>query len=159
MIVYGASPTSDVGERQGQPSKDLELMKRRSVDRALAAREPFHVWNAFIDLLTMEEYADLTARQRQAHLVFWYDSEVGNGGHDQYFGNRGREQVGETVAALEALGLPQQAEVLRQAAAREAEGREGLYASDEAYASCTPNTVEGLEKHLAAHQGEYVELV
>jgi len=46
------------------------------------------VWNAFVDVLAMEEYADLDPVQRIPHLCFWYDSELQNGGHFQYFENR-----------------------------------------------------------------------
>jgi len=62
---------------------------RRRVDAAAAAREPHMVWNAFVDLIATEDYADLSPLQRKAHLVFWYESEVQNGGHGQYFENQG----------------------------------------------------------------------
>ena len=33
-------------------------------------------------------YEDLAEVQRKAHLVFWYDLQVNNGGHLQYFENQ-----------------------------------------------------------------------
>jgi hypothetical protein len=87
------------------------------VERTRLQQEPYLVWNAFIDLLAMEEYGDLTSVQRRAHLVLWYDSEVQNGGHGQYFENRGVNRLAETVAALRALGLPDHAQVLSRAIA------------------------------------------
>jgi hypothetical protein len=42
----------------------------------------------------------LSAEQRPAHLVFWYESEVQNGGHFQYFENRGTEHLAATIEAL-----------------------------------------------------------
>ena len=62
-------------------------------------------WNAFIDLLAMESFDDLSERQRLAHLVFWYSSEVENGGHLQYFLNQGTQHLGSTISALAELGM------------------------------------------------------
>jgi hypothetical protein len=42
--------------------------------------------------------------QRPAHLVFWYESEVQNGGHFQYFTNRSDHHIEETIQSLNALG-------------------------------------------------------
>jgi hypothetical protein len=50
-----------------------------------ALRENDHAdWNAFIQLLALTDYDELAPQQRAAHLVFWYESEVQNGGHLQY---------------------------------------------------------------------------
>lgn len=64
-------------------------MITRKLSRAMLSQKPYEVWNAFVDLLAMENYTDLDEVQRAAHLCFWYDSEVQNGGHLQYFANRG----------------------------------------------------------------------
>src|SRR5678816_1954741 len=90
-------------------------MKRR-VDSGAAGREPHLIWNAFIDLIAVEDYSDLSPLQRKAHLVFWYESEVQNGGHGQYLENHGRLRLRETIAALVELGLSCQAQVLSRAA-------------------------------------------
>ena len=50
-------------------------------------REPYLVWNAFVDIVALTPYERLHPRQRPAHLVFWYNAEVQNGGHYQYFEN------------------------------------------------------------------------
>ncbi len=52
----------------------------------------------------MEDYDDLSPEQRPAHLVYWYESEVQNGGHLQYFENRGTEHLAAAVKALGSLG-------------------------------------------------------
>ncbi|HBI46339.1 MAG TPA: hypothetical protein DDY78_26330 [Planctomycetales bacterium] len=90
-------------------------MKIRTLSKREVDAEPYCVWNAFIDLLAMEEYHDLTPKQRAAHLVFWYESEVQNGGHLQFFENRGTDQLGETIESLGLLGAVCQQEVLRDA--------------------------------------------
>ena len=68
---------------------------RRTVDRDAAEREPHLIWNAFVDLIAVESYEQLSPVQRMAHLAFWYDSEVQNGGHGQYFENRGTQLLDE----------------------------------------------------------------
>lgn len=95
---------------------------RRTVSRTDVEARPELVWNAFVDLLASESYEDLSTRQRIAHLVFWYDAEVGNGGHGQYFDNIGFARAKEAVFALRAMALDCQAGVL-QAALQEAEQR------------------------------------
>jgi hypothetical protein len=121
---------------------------KRTIERARLQQEPHLVWNAFIDLLAISEYGDLSLIQRKAHLVFWYDSEVQNGGHGQYFENRGVSRLGETVAALRNLGLECQAETLPDSFIDEL---------DAAFHGCTPTVTEALEQHLARHTTEYVE--
>lgn len=141
---------------------------KRSIERKRAQQEPHLIWNAFIDLLAMEDYAELSPLQRKAHLVFWYDSEVQNGGHGQYFENRGVEQLPETIQALTDLGLSCQATVLTRAAvALSAGGPQADWAEvlkdsfiaeiDAAFHDSTPTVAEALERHLAAHSAEYVE--
>jgi hypothetical protein len=142
---------------------------RRKVDAAAATREPHTLWNAFIDLIATEDYADLSPLQRKAHLVFWYESEVQNGGHGQYFENQGVDRLRETVDALHALGLSCQARVLARAvevlsvAHRPADWADSL--SDEfveeldaAFHNCAPGAMAALEEHLRAHEAEYVEI-
>jgi hypothetical protein len=90
-------------------------MKTRTLTKLQFEAEPYRLWNAYVDLLAMESYGDLTVQQRPAHLVFWYESEVQNGGHLQYFENRGTKWSGETVAALELLGADCQGQILKEA--------------------------------------------
>lgn len=137
---------------------------RRSIEHSRAQQEPHLVWNAFVDILAMEDYADLTPNQRMAHLVFWYDSEVQNGGHGQYFENRGSERLAETVRALTELGLPAQAKVLSRAVGALTPGMDWTELEDgfteeldDAYNQCTPTVTEALTQHLTKHRAEYVE--
>ena len=90
-------------------------MKTRRLTKQEVDAQPFRVWNAYVDLLAMEDYRDLAEEQRPAHLVFWYESEVQNGGHLQYFENRGTEHLQETVNALGLLGAGCQQQILREA--------------------------------------------
>jgi hypothetical protein len=142
---------------------------KRSVDRVHADVQPGLIWNAFIDLISIEDYANLSPLQRKAHLAFWYEDEVQNGGHGQYFENRGTKQLGETVAALTDLGLSCHAGVLSRAVTAlpaldpqsdwESVVEEGFIEElDKAFNACTPTIIEALEQHLAANRDEYVEI-
>jgi hypothetical protein len=145
---------------------------RRHLKAEAVAKEPYLVWNAFIDLIALEEYEALSAVQRTAQLAFYYDAEVQNGGHHQYFENSAGIRTQETVDALLQLGLPCQAEILRQAIvtwnskerepaatpeeflAGELEGE--FEGSDTSYYECSPTTTERLELYLAEHQSDFV---
>src|ERR1700686_4906357 len=90
-------------------------MKIRKLTRAEVETEPFQVWNSYVDLLAAESYEELSVEQRPAHLVFWYENEVQNGGHLQYFENRATKYLTETIAALGVLGAACQQQVLLDA--------------------------------------------
>src|SRR5262245_3601206 len=147
----------------------------RSLTKDEVAAEPFRVWNAFVDVLAMEDYGDLSPEQRPAHLVFWYESEVQNGGHFQYFENRGTEHLAATIEALGLLGATCQQQVLREAGelwlsrsrprvqtAQEFcdTALEGEFdAFDSRFHACSPSLQHGLETHLERHQSLFVSVI
>lgn len=148
---------------------------RREVDLDAARAEPSAVWDAFIDLIATEEFESLSSIQRSTHLVFWYESEVQNGGHYQFFVNGGTVNLHETIEALHEFGLGGQADVLSQAADVWLASERTLpetgdeFASqalddefskhDSAFHECEPSLIEALESHLEEHQDEYVALL
>jgi hypothetical protein len=75
------------------------------------------VWSNFCSAgySSRMSYEELSAEQRPAHLVFWYESEVQNGGHLQYFENRGIEHLAETIAALGLVSASCQQRLLQDA--------------------------------------------
>ncbi len=135
---------------------------------------PSSIWNAYIDLLAIEEYRYLSPEQRPAHLVFQYESEVQNGGHFQFFENRGTEHLAETVEALGLLGATSQQQVLREAGElwlRRSRPRvqtaeefcaialEGEFDTlDSRFYHCTPTLIECLETYLDHHQSAFVRI-
>ena len=150
-------------------------MITRKLNAKAAAQKPDLVWNEFVDLLVMEEYENLTEVQRVAHLAFWYDSEVQNGGHLQYFLNRGTDLLNETVSALGVLGAWRQTHLLKTAGeaymsrnrtpptnavefVAEALKRE-FGAADSAYYGCEPSMTKLLGGYLGQHLDSFVELV
>jgi len=145
---------------------------KRTLSQADVTSQPHLVWNAFVDLLAMEDFDDLSAVQRPAHLVFWYDSEVQNGGHLQYFLNPAGGHVAEAIEALTELRLPQQAAILSRAVARWREKPRTQPADTEEYSAealseefadcdadfhaCSPTVLAALERYLASHMDDFI---
>ncbi|HXB59401.1 MAG TPA: DUF4375 domain-containing protein [Candidatus Acidoferrales bacterium] len=146
----------------------------RSLTKQQVAAEPFSVWNAFVDLLAREGYQRLSPEQRPAHLVFFYDSEVQNGGHLQFFHNRGTEYLEETIEALGLLGAALHQQILREADKlwlnRSRPGIQTLQefsetamegefdALDSRFYKSVPTLTEQLEAYLASHQELFVRV-
>jgi len=146
----------------------------RTLTKHEVEAEPWSIWNAYVNLLAMEDYHDLSSEQRPAHLVFWYEHEVQNGGHFQFFENHGTERLGETIEALGSLGAAGQQQVLREAGelwlsrprprietAQEfcEAALEGEFdALDSRFHSCTPTLVECLEMYLSHHQSSFIHI-
>jgi len=141
---------------------------RPSLSRDDLARLPYLTWNAFVDLLVSAEYEKLSRVQRPAWLAFRYDVEVQNGGHRQFFANRGTGSVGQTIEALNRLGATGQSAVLLKAATQfEAEAREPeqgseldekLDALDHDYHRCRPEISELLQSYLEDHLDDFIKI-
>jgi uncharacterized protein DUF4375 len=150
-------------------------MIRRSLSKQIVEAEPFRVWNAFVNVLTMEDYSDLSPEQRPAQLVFWYENEVQNGGHLQYFENRGTAHLLATIEALGLLGAACHQRVLREA--RELWlsrhrpriqtteefcdiALDGEFASfDARFHACSPSLPQCLEEYLRPHLSLFVSVI
>ncbi len=147
---------------------------RPEVSRSDLDARPYALWNAYVHLLAMAAPDQLTPRQRVAWLAFWYDNEVQNGGHSQYFENRGTADGPATVAALRELGGVTQAEFLTEALARHggrkrrrlrtadeyvAEALHGEYDDlDRAYYDATPSTTDLLQAYLNRYTSDFVRV-
>lgn len=144
------------------------------VSKQEAEAYPHRIWNAFVELVGTHEYEDLSGEQRPAHLVFWYESEVQNGGHLQYFENRGVERVEETIASLGKMAAFCQQQVLREAfdllLSRQRERirtveeyvsaalKDDFGQLDRRFYSCSPSLQSCLEDYLAGHQSSFISL-
>jgi hypothetical protein len=147
----------------------------RTLTKQEVEAEPFRIWNAFVNILAMEDYQNLSQEQRTAYLVFWYDCEVQNGGHLQYFVNRGTEYLTEAIEALGVLGATRQQQILREASegwlSRDRprilnlqefsnaalEGEFNLF--DSRFYACPTTLQEILETYLNRYQKFFVRLV
>lgn len=147
-------------------------MKIRKLTKQEVAGADYLVWNAYIDLLAMESLRDLSPVQRAAALVFWYESEVQNGGHLQYFENRGADEIPAALEALTTLGAHCQHGVLAEASAVYLGHSRPVIASVEQYCeaalegefesfdsrfhACSPTLNDCLEAYLAQHPADFV---
>ena len=151
------------------------MTERARITREQLAADPYAVWNAFVGVLAHAEPDDLTPVQLPAFLAFWYEHEVQNGGHYQYFHNRGTEEIDGVIEALRTLSADSLADVAVRAKARiisdppkrartleeftEA-ARQGPFDDlDAAFHECSPTIVEALEAYLGAHEADFVERV
>jgi len=148
-------------------------MKRARV--TVAQMEAFPegaVWNAFVELLAMSDAAELAQEQLPAQRAFWYDSEVQNGGHLQYFLNRGIVEARNAIGELRRLGAAQFGDLLERAVSvwdeqqRKPPTTSSEYVQlsqanefgqfDAEYYSMSPTLIEILEANLSENQDQYV---
>ncbi len=150
-------------------------MIRRKVNRNEYEAESYLAWNAFVDLLAIEDFDDLTEIQRNAFLLFWYDSEVHNGGHFQYFVNSAGNRAKDTILALSTLNMHCLSKVLQQAydyvslnPIDEIDSADDfvIQASDvnfrkfdESFYRCGKIPMDYLESYLEKHFEHFIELV
>ena len=155
--------------------KNLKLsMITRLLSKAEIEAEPFRIWNAYVNLLAMEKYDHLSPKQRPAHLVFWYESEVQNGGHLQYFENRGTRHLKATIEALGKLEAICQQQVLREAGElwlsrsrprvqtvrefRDKLDENEFETFDLRFHRCSPPLQQRLEEYLSRHLSSFISV-
>jgi hypothetical protein len=147
-------------------------MKRRTVTNRQLEQEPAAVWNTFINLIAHEEYDSLAPEQRPAHLVFWYETEVQNGGHQQFFENCGSERLSETIDSLARLRATCHQRVLTDAADKWlADVRSPIQTAEEfceialddefgefdaRFHKCEPDLMHFLLVHLQQNQDKFI---
>jgi len=133
---------------------------RHRLSREAVAAAPHIRWNAFLDIISANPSSFPIGLRRQASLAFLYESEVQNGGHDQYFANTRGEHAQETVFALRALGDNCRAQILAQAHAASGGGTTEIPSRfDDEFHRCKPELIEVLSQHLQAHESLYIEWV
>ena len=148
---------------------------KAKVNRQEAVSRPEVIWNGFIHVLAMSERKDLASIQVAPHLAFWYDSEVQNGGHLQYFLNKGLGQARDALDALQLLGADAQRAILVEAieiyersdASRWQVESDEDYSSlamegpfdeqDAAYYDCAPEMTDLLQRYLDSHTDDFIE--
>ena len=149
-------------------------MIRRKVLRKDLAKAPYLLWNAYVELLALGPYEKLSSIQRAPHLCFWYDSEIQNGGHLQYFANGWLKYLDTTLAALTLLEGDAYAQILKAASSkyliknREPIGTVENYVAtalqgeldtaDKAFYRTRPTINDLLERYLEKHKSEFIEL-
>jgi hypothetical protein len=129
-----------------------------------------------VDLCAVEPLSSCTATQRKAAIVFWYQAEVNNGGHFQYFTNSAGANRMEAVQALRQLGAQKAADILALAILRtsdsntirpasvfeyaEQEQESDLQDLDSQYYEIGDAEVQdALLRYLKAHEQEFVSWI
>ena len=146
------------------------ILKKDDVDK-----EPYIIWNTFVDIVACGDIIEMNEIQRKASLCFWYDSELQNGGHLQYFENmsvNGTTDFQEVVEALIWLGAKNQSEILLKAIATRRKEKRGFIKNvfdfvrraeegkydilDNEYYECEPEVTLLLEEMLRKYQNEFI---
>ena len=100
----------------------------------------------------------LSQPEYMTQLVMIYTGEVGNGGHRQYFLNRGTERLVDTSSALEQASLVDLSKVLVRAGPFAARGDETalteLHSLDQAAWNEIGAVDQALQRYLAKHQAQ-----
>ena len=93
-------------------ARPKRISRSKSQDLELAATF------AMIDLVCENDFDELDPIQQTAHLAFYYEAEVINGGHLQYFHNRGATEAARTIEALQSIGALEPSLILKEALER-----------------------------------------
>lgn len=72
-------------------------------------------WNKINDSLIYDyENDDMSSAKKIAALCYWYDAEVQNGGHIQYFTNDAGKHYKDALVALDIIGARKQKKILKK---------------------------------------------
>ncbi|WP_444916848.1 DMP19 family protein [Microbulbifer sp. JMSA003] len=85
-----------------------------SVTKRELSEDPSAKLWALIMYLAENVEAQSSEQFRTFWLTYIYDAQVMNGGHLQYFVNKGLDETEETIAALIAIGAKEQALILEE---------------------------------------------
>jgi len=131
---------------------------RHKLNRVEVSAAPYKRWNCFIDIISQDPALVPVGPVHDASLVFLYESEVQNGGHDQYFWNTKAVYAAETIEALTRLGDHCRAKVLSEAYATHKADQDSDHEDyDERFHDCEPELANVLEEHLEKNEGLYIE--
>jgi hypothetical protein len=93
--------------------------KRLSIDQILTLNNSTGIFielsYGISDKIERGGFESLTDPEKVFHLIFWLESEINNGGFEQYFFNSSGNHALDTPAALEEIGAHHTAELVRRA--------------------------------------------
>ena len=149
-------------------------MIKRKLSKQIIEKEPYQIWNSFIDILAMELENNLSDVQKIAQKSWWYDSEVQNGGHLQYFENTSLQNYSSIIDSLIAVGAKEFAHLLSESSDLFIDkkrsriksvfqfikkAKEGKFDNfDSRFYKISPDINYYLEEYLKKHQDEFVEI-
>lgn len=88
------------------------------VSKSEYEKDPSARFRALVEYLGQNNSPQADRELELVRLAFFYDAEVLNGGHLQYFVNRGTNEAPAVLSALEAVGDLERAALLRSCLAR-----------------------------------------
>jgi len=113
----------EAASERGAETRKVEVLIDDSV---IAVGDPYAIidpvwWTADI-YGSVDEYEtslqSFSRSQRLVHALHWYIAEVNNGGHDQFYFNSTGIVWPDAIAAFDAIGESEGAEIVRQSAKR-----------------------------------------
>jgi len=166
-LLWRAAHRSDIA--------DNEVDIRTAVLRSDMKHHKDRPWTLFLDLVNYSEFPDFAGVHAAAYLAFWYEAEVYNGGHHQFFTNSTGRYARETVPALVVLGTMEHARVLERAIAlvegdwdaewncfvidRDGPLIKSLREIDHAYHTIEPDITELLHRFLDEHFDAFFRVI
>lgn len=149
------------------------IARPKKISRSKSDNSELAATFALIDLVSEYDYDELDAVQQVAHLVFYYEAEVDNGGHLQYFHNRGSDEAALTIKALQLIGAFEAAEILKEAVERhnaigrhrarsleeyhETEIQHEFLDLDNRFYKCRPGVSGPLEEYRRKNEHHFIE--
>jgi len=127
LLFLACSREEITGGRQAsEPGVRKERVELRVDDAVLSGDDAFAIiepvyWSANIYDSLQEYEASLQSfsrPQRLLNALHWYIAEVNNGGHDQFYANSTGIVWPDALAAFEAIGVPDGAEIIRESTER-----------------------------------------
>jgi hypothetical protein len=105
--------------RKPSNAKSLFPGERLGINQILALNDSTKMIIEFSyglsDKIHMKGFDSLSHPERVLHHVYWLETEINNGGFEQYFGNSSGDYAIDTPAALDEIGAHQTAQLVRRA--------------------------------------------
>lgn len=104
-----------------KPSKAESLFPgvRLGIDKILALNNStemiIELSYGLSDKIHKNGFDSLTQPEKVLHHVYWLESEINNGGFEQYFGNSSGDYALDTPAALDEIGAHQTSQLVKRA--------------------------------------------
>lgn len=104
------------------------------------------MWNYFVSFVVNKELKDMTTKQQSIARVFWYYSEVNNGGHSNFFENYPEITNDDLIDALNSIEAEKYADNFSLVINN---GKDDEYTkADEFFQSYIPSLEELLQKYV-----------
>jgi hypothetical protein len=105
--------------KKSKPSASLFPGKRLNIDEILELKNStsmiIELSYGISDKIHRTGFGSLSLPERVLHHVYWLESEINNGGFEQYFINSSGDYALDTPSALDEIGAYETAKIVKQA--------------------------------------------